>query len=467
MTDSSANAKKFENIIKQSEVINQTLFDAVTMEELGRIEVLWMYPQINRVLGFVSKSGFLGTKKAAFKLPQLESIGTNGILVKGEGEPTVAAKVKQLESLIHSEVWSESGDRIGYIIDCLFNYRSGVIVRYLMVPSRLGSITEGVYFLSPKAIKSFGRQRVLIYADAAETLKPYRKGWKYKLADARDTFREEYVNEVRGELSALAQKVQGFSKDAMNRVEHWGDRLRDETQVLIEQAKERSQAFYEKARASGQSIFDQIRTEGLSFNDHMQNMTSRVDSDFSQNVTFPEGDDAEVSATTDAYHHESWDDDWNDWEEEQDAHRQRSRGQGQNNKPDDERSINWADSQDAWVGQDFAGKTSAPDNADDGILGGTGDRHSVTSNTPEQSVDESPHAWGHEADIWDDDWVNDDASFNTEPLASSAASYADSTAQEEDQQHYASQDSTLPSKTPPVSAPNTNREADEDDDPWI
>jgi len=93
-------------------MLNQAAFDAVTMEELGRIEVLWMYPQINRVLGFVGKSGFLGNKKTAFKLPQLESIGSDGILVKGEGEPTVAAKVNQLESLIHSEVWSDSGEKV-------------------------------------------------------------------------------------------------------------------------------------------------------------------------------------------------------------------------------------------------------------------------------------------------------------------------------------------------------------------
>ena len=403
MTANPSSKKKFEDIIKHSEVLNQVVVDSTTMEELGRIEVLWMYPQINRVLGFVCKSGFLGSKKAAFKLPQLESTGHSGILVSGDGEPTVAAKVKQLESLIHSEVWSDSGEKVGQIIDCLFNYRSGVIVRYLLVPGRLAGITDGVYFLSPKAIKSFGQNRVLIDADAAANLKPYRKGWKYKLAEVRDTFKEEYVDEVTGELRSFAQKMQLFSKEAMHKVEHWGDRLRDETQIWIEQAKERGQAFYAKAKTSGQTIFDQIRTEGLSFNDHMQDTASRPDSEIPQDVTFPQDDVSGSTSAMEDYDRESWDDEWNDWEDEQDGSVEQ-----QTTPQTDEWETQSAEEWDDWTDESESFEESNREQRETTAS----QRNKTNMSAPDAShstvsQEESPNLH-RPLDIWDDDWVDED-----------------------------------------------------------
>lgn len=347
MTSSTPKQKKFEDIVKHSDVINQVVLDAATLDELGRVDVLWMYPQINRVLGFVSKSGFWGSKKAAFKLPQIVSIGPNGVLIQGEGEPTVAAKVNQLESLIHSEVWDDEGKKVGHIIDCLFNFRSGVIVRYLLAPGRLAGLTDDIYFLPPKAIQSFGHQRVLIDADLAQTLKPYRRGLKSKLAQARERFKEEYIDEVTGELRSLAQQAQQFSKDALHSFEQLSDRLRDETTTLVEQAKDRSQSLYEQAKTSGQSFTEQLRTEGQTFTEVVQDALQRnpvqrdgptdepdewpddtspndapgapasaSDSEF---PPFPQVDQPIPPPGDDSHEwDDAWEDEWQDWNEEGD-----------------------------------------------------------------------------------------------------------------------------------------------------
>lgn len=50
-------------VLKQSDLLNQLVLDRNTMEELGHVDVLWMHPPVHRVLGFICKSGFLGTKK--------------------------------------------------------------------------------------------------------------------------------------------------------------------------------------------------------------------------------------------------------------------------------------------------------------------------------------------------------------------------------------------------------------------
>ncbi|NJR65874.1 MAG: hypothetical protein HC772_12035 [Leptolyngbyaceae cyanobacterium CRU_2_3] len=62
-------------IVRQSDLINQLVLDRQTLEELGRVELLWMYPPAHRVLGFICKSGFLGNKKFAFKLDQITAVG--------------------------------------------------------------------------------------------------------------------------------------------------------------------------------------------------------------------------------------------------------------------------------------------------------------------------------------------------------------------------------------------------------
>ncbi|MEL6223295.1 MAG: hypothetical protein AAFR31_11710 [Cyanobacteria bacterium J06627_8] len=445
MTSDSPKRKTFENIIKQSDVLNQLVFDATTMEEVGRIDVLWMYPQINRVLGFVCKSGFLGSKKAAFKLPQLKSIGDDSILVTGEGEPTVAAKVKQLESLVQSEVWTDDGEKIGSIIDCLFNYRSGVIVRYLMIPGRLASITNGVYFLPPKAIQSFGQNRVLISAEAAKSLKPYRKGWKYKLAELRDTVKEDYVDGVSGELQSFAQQMQVFSKDALGKVGQWGDRLRDETQSWVEQAKERGQALFEKAKASGQTIFDRIRTEGLSFDDYIQGATARTQSDESQRVTFPR-DEENADESTEDYDRDDWDDDWNDWEDAQDQGIQVDDSAAESPEDDWGDDAEWSSDnefEEDWGDEAPATTEDKSQESAEGVtsgedLEGNGDEDQESSSEPPINTATQQTT----SDIWDDDWVDDLSLDNSEET-------------DDDQG--------------PISSENTQPPTLEDDgtDPWI
>lgn len=50
-------------VVKQSDLLNQLVLDRNTMEELGHVDVVWMHPPVHRVLGFICKSGFLGTKR--------------------------------------------------------------------------------------------------------------------------------------------------------------------------------------------------------------------------------------------------------------------------------------------------------------------------------------------------------------------------------------------------------------------
>ena len=85
-----------EEFIRQSQLIDKIVLDRATMDECGRIEVMWCYPKVHRVLGFICKSGSFDRTKMAFNLDQLDKIGENGVLVMSAPVETDRDRVQQL-----------------------------------------------------------------------------------------------------------------------------------------------------------------------------------------------------------------------------------------------------------------------------------------------------------------------------------------------------------------------------------
>ena len=267
-------------VVKQSDLLNQLVLDRNTMEELGRVDVLWMHPPLHRVLGFICKSGFLGTKKTAFKLPQISTLGTNSILVNSKPTETDTEKVKQLESLINCEVWSDAGNKIGKIIDCLFNLQTGTITEYLLVSGGWSEITGNVYLLPPSQILSFGRKRVLVSESATKSFKVYRGGIKQKLTKARESLQEDYIQAAQ-ELRSLAKQAQAATEQAKERAQMLAEQarekaqklkeqLQEETEALARQAQERSETLAEQVKERTQTIGEQVKEGTQSFTQQMQ-----------------------------------------------------------------------------------------------------------------------------------------------------------------------------------------------------
>ncbi len=264
------------DVVKQSDLLNRLVLDQETMQEQGRVEVLWMYPQANRVLGFICKSGFLGAKKTAFTLDQIQATGDNTLLTRGEPDQTDATRVQKLESLIHYEVWTDSGERIGRITDCLFKLRSGVITRYLMVSDPWGGLTNGVYLISPKLIKGFGNRRVLLSHDAVTTLKVYSEGIKQKLDEFREFLEDEYDHVTQG-LRSLVQRAQSTTQRVQEQIEHLGDQTKTGAQTFSQEAKTKAVGFQERLRERTQSWIDQAQATGQQWTEHIKEQTQTLE----------------------------------------------------------------------------------------------------------------------------------------------------------------------------------------------
>ena len=448
---------QFPETVRQGELLNQLVLDRTTMEELGRIEVLWMYPQAHRVLGFVCKTGFLSGKKLAFKLSQVTAIGENGILTQGQAEATDAEKVKQLESLINLEVWSDAGNRVGKITDCVFNLRTGVIAHYLFVSSGWSSVVGEVYQLPPGKVQSFGRKRVLVAESAIATFELAQGGIPQKLGKVGEFVKEEVAQDMRSftkqaqsvteqakgrwqNLTGLAkQRAQSLSQQAKEKLQAMNEQLREEAELLAQQARERSEALAQEAKKRSEMLTEQLKERGQTIGEQMEEgiQTLTVQA---REILDP--DDKPRATTTDPTHSPETDPPNPDWEDESWL---------------DEESI--PSDTDPWDDEDW-GETSEPsasapfpvqpestiavDPTPDEDFWNTDAAAETPAPSPaiEPPVAVPPANPSPEVDEWDDEW--DEAP----PVPSSASS---------------------PSEVPPSvskASPSVPNE-DEDDEPWI
>jgi uncharacterized protein YrrD len=220
--------------LKQSELLNQLVLDRNTLEEWGRVESIWMYPQQQRVLGLICKASFLGRQRYVFKLSQVTALGANGILTYSQPEAVEIEKVRQLESLLNCEVWSSAGLRIGRFVDCCFNLKTGDITEYFLVKHWLDQVIQGSYQLDPRSILSFGHQRVLITDSAAELLTLNPGNVQQQVDRVKDWLQEDYT-QLTQELRSLSQYAQSLTEQTQERAQRLAIQAKETVQTLSAQ----------------------------------------------------------------------------------------------------------------------------------------------------------------------------------------------------------------------------------------
>jgi uncharacterized protein YrrD len=248
--------------VRYSDLLNQIVLKRSTMAELGKVEVLWEYPQAHRVFGFICKSGAFDRTKTAFNLDQLETIGDNGILVRSDPVETDADRVRQIESLIGSEVWTDMGNRLGRINDHIFDLKTGAIKLYLFSPGGLKRLAGPVYALYPTQVLGWGSRRVVVSAGIANQLEVYEPGVHDRLSRFAEVFNTETTQVGQGLLERAKAKAK---------------RAGTQAQILAEQARDRAQALSaellesaEYARGQAQNLRDEFLEGDRAYHDDRQ-----------------------------------------------------------------------------------------------------------------------------------------------------------------------------------------------------
>ena len=240
-----------EEFVRQSQLLDQLVLDRATMDECGRIEVMWCYPKVHRVLGFICKSGRFDRTKLAFNLDQIDKVGENGVLVNSDPVETDRDRVQQLETLIGCEVWSDEGTKVGRISDYVFQLASGNIRYYLLSSNGLQGLTGKLYALYPNQILGYGRGRVMVSAGIVPGLELIQVGLDQKL-EARFTGLEERLE---SKLKRTADRInerlndeqlnQNLQQNLQSGVKSWVNRARSVTASVTAKVKDRAQEFLE------------------------------------------------------------------------------------------------------------------------------------------------------------------------------------------------------------------------------
>lgn len=258
--------------VRQSELLNQLVLDRDTMEELGRVELLWMYPQAHRVLGFICKSGLLGGKKSAFKLAQVVALGANGVLTHSQPEATDADRVNRLESLLQHEVWSDQGNRVGKITDCLFDLQTGNITHYLFVSSGWTGILGEVYQLAPEQIVSVGKTRVLVAEAASSHFALYRPGLRQKLTEVGEYLKTEASQEWR----SLNQRAEALTEETKERLQDLTAQTRERASRLSQETREQVKGLNDQLQEGGQSWIDRLKDKSQTVAKRLKQQTHHL-----------------------------------------------------------------------------------------------------------------------------------------------------------------------------------------------
>lgn len=238
--------------VRHSELLNRLVLDSATAEEFGRVEVVWMHPEAHRVMGFISKSSLLTKKRFAFKLSQLLSIGAEGIVTNSLPVETDTEHVGVLETLIGHELWSDAGNRLGHITDCLFDLETGAITDYLFRAQGWHGYIDSVYRLPTRGIVRIGKKRVLVAEKAVPQIVAYQDGLEQKVA------------KVSEDLQSLSETAQSATKRA-------GQQVRAIAEQATQKAKAVRQEFpSQEALKAGRSLLGQLQTRAQSLSKELK-----------------------------------------------------------------------------------------------------------------------------------------------------------------------------------------------------
>lgn len=154
------------DIVRQSDLLERLVIDLNTAEEVGRVSEVLVDPKGHQVEGFICKTGLIGRDRRTFSWVQIESIGKDSVIV-GPVTDHAPYRLADTQPMLGQEVWSDAGDRLGRLVDFRMNARTGLISAYGFAPENQPSPPTVVYALSPEAIISAGRKRLMVKAAAA------------------------------------------------------------------------------------------------------------------------------------------------------------------------------------------------------------------------------------------------------------------------------------------------------------
>ena len=92
----------------------------------------WMHPPVHRILGLISRPSNLRMQREVWRLDQVKGLNQQEVYVKGSCAISDEQTLERFPTLMKSNVFNRSGEKIGFIADFLFQLKTGNIQYYLV-----------------------------------------------------------------------------------------------------------------------------------------------------------------------------------------------------------------------------------------------------------------------------------------------------------------------------------------------
>ena len=170
----------------------------------------WMHPPVHRLLGWVSRPSALRMSREVWRLDQCCGLTDQQVFVRGEPASTDLVILEQLPTLMDAALLDRYDERIGTVVDFVFEPETGAIRHYLIARSDPRLPGTSRWRLSPDRIQD---QQAGAVSTALQTLDD--------LPLARSSVRQ----------------------DLLQRTQRWRDQLRD----MGDRAGDRLEGWLEEA----------------------------------------------------------------------------------------------------------------------------------------------------------------------------------------------------------------------------
>lgn len=215
-----------ELVLRQSTLLGRLILDYETTNELGLVDGLLVDVGQAQVVGLLARSN-VWQRQQPYGWGQIGTIGADSLIIHTRG-PAFSNSAAQ--PMIGLEVWTDTGNCMGKLVDYRFE-RQGAVVQYLFAqPDK-----SGLYGLGPDAIISAGRKRVMVSTQAVEQAEYFADELDQNVWQATaQTTAQSIVDQVQ-------QRAQGWSDYAQ---EQWlTEDLNEQLQSTTRQLQERTQGL--------------------------------------------------------------------------------------------------------------------------------------------------------------------------------------------------------------------------------
>ncbi len=195
--------------LAQSQLLNRLVLDRQTTEELGHLSQLLIDPHAQQVVGFTCKSGFLGSHQQILAWSEIESIGKDSIVVKQREAARERVGSAPVEAPIGHEVWTDQGERIGKIVDMIFEPSGGALQGYIFSTGGWKGFVEGQYQIPPLAVSSLGRKRMIVLDSVTHDPQRYADGLGKTVTQVSDFLKDD-VAQTKEDVAAITDGAQQF-----------------------------------------------------------------------------------------------------------------------------------------------------------------------------------------------------------------------------------------------------------------